>query len=77
MASHKTLSIKNIEDFIKTLDGINICYGAVLISKYPNIKESFGYQYQSMNGYWKHSKCSKIILEKRQVLIKIEFVPVT
>jgi len=71
MASHKALSIKNIEDIIKTLDGINICYGALLISNYPNIKVSFGYQYQSMNGYWKHTKCTKIIAEKRQMLIKV------
>lgn len=58
---NRNISIENIQEIINIFDSVNICYGAVLASKYPHIKASFGYQYQYENGYWKHSECLKII----------------
>lgn len=64
----ENITIENIESIIKILDSFNsfnVCYGAVPVNNYPDIKESFGYQYQNINGVWKHSSCSKILPENR------------
>lgn len=58
-------TIDNLESIIKTLDSLNVCYGAVPVKNYPDIKESFGQQYRNINGFWKHSSCSKILPENR------------
>jgi len=65
--SHPTenTTIENVESIIKTLDSLNVCYGADPVNNYPNIKESFGHQYKNINGFWKHSSCSKILPENR------------
>jgi len=58
-------TIENVESIIKMLNSLNVCYGAVPVKNYPDIKESFGQQYRNINGYWKHSSCSKILPENR------------
>lgn len=57
------LSIINIEivtKIIKKFDSINVCYGAAPVSNYPDIKNSFGSQYDIHHGYRKHTNCHKI-----------------
>lgn len=44
-------TIENLECIIKTLDSLNVCYGAVPVKNYPDIKESFGLQYRNINGF--------------------------
>ncbi|XP_060871937.1 uncharacterized protein LOC132946116 [Metopolophium dirhodum] len=56
-------TILDIEKIISTLDKAYVCYGAALVSDFPNVKPSFGFQYTMSNGYWKHSNCKKISIE--------------
>jgi len=58
-------TILDIEKIISTLDKVYVCYGAALVSDFPNVKPSFGFQYIMSNGYWKHSNCKKISIENR------------
>jgi len=58
-------TILDVEKIICNLDKAYVCYGAALISDFPNVKPSFGFQYTMSNGYWKHSNCKKISIENR------------
>jgi len=58
-------TILDIEKIISTLDKAYVCYGATLVSDFPNVKPSFGFQCTMSNGYWKHSNCKKISIENR------------
>lgn len=59
------LSVQDIECAIKNLNMLKICYGAVLTSKFPNVKASISSQCVKVNGYWKHLNCSSFIRDNR------------
>jgi len=59
------INIEIVTKIIEIFDSINICYGAAPVSKYPDIKTSFGSQYETHHGYWKHTNCLKIISSQR------------
>jgi len=65
MLCNSVISVQDIECAIKNLDMLKICYGAVLTSKFPNVKASIGSQCVKVNGYWKHSNCSSFIRDNR------------
>jgi len=58
MLCHSVITVQDIECAIENLDNLKICYGAVLTSKFPNVKASIGSQCEKVNGYWKHLNCS-------------------
>lgn len=63
--SLSNLSINNVEKIIDLIDKVNVSYGVSLVSKFPNVRSSFGPQYTVSNGYWKHSNCKSISDENR------------
>lgn len=58
-------TILYIEKIISNLGKVYVCYVAALVSDFPNVKPSFGFQYTMSNGNWKHSNCKKICIENR------------
>ncbi|KAF0703872.1 bromodomain-containing protein DDB G0270170-like, partial [Aphis craccivora] len=61
MICQSKTTIQNVQSAIDSINTIKICYGAVLISTYPNIKTSFGPQYEGTGSHWKHTNCSTIL----------------
>ncbi|XP_060848162.1 uncharacterized protein LOC132927614 [Rhopalosiphum padi] len=55
------INIEIVTKIIEKYDSINVCYGAAPVSKYSDIKTSFGSQYETYHGYWKHTNRLKII----------------
>jgi len=51
MLCHSVISVQDIECAIENLDMLKICYGAVLTTKFPNVKASIGSQCVKVNDY--------------------------
>lgn len=59
------ITVKDIEKIIYLLDEVNVCYGAALISEFPNLRGFYGPKLLDSNGYWKHVNCKQIIFNNK------------
>lgn len=64
-------SVNDVEKIIDMIDKVKVCYGAAIVSKFPDIRASFSPKYTVNNGYWKHSNCRRILDDHRFVKINL------
>lgn len=61
-SDYKPESVEDLEHVIGLLNKLQVCHGSILTSKYTEIKSTFGPQFVESYGQWRHSNCTKIII---------------
>lgn len=59
-------NIETLQQLLTSLNSIKICAGAISVDNNINIKQSFGIQFEKVNGQWRHKNCSTIVKDDKR-----------
>lgn len=59
-------NIETLQQLLTSLNSIKICTRAISIDNNINIKQSFGIQFEKVNGQWRHKNCSTIVKDDKR-----------
>lgn len=66
-SDYKPQSVRDLENVLDIINKLQICHGSVLSSKYTEIKSTFGPQFVESLDQWRHSNCTRIIINHTTV----------